>query len=55
MVAPPPAADQPRSSLGEDPYLGMHYKYIREVPTTLTVTVTAEGHGHPVSPEQRVD
>lgn len=51
MVAPPPApaSEQPMQAMGENAFLGVHYKYVREVPTTLVVTVTSQGHGHPVS------
>ncbi|EJT47061.1 hypothetical protein A1Q1_04304 [Trichosporon asahii var. asahii CBS 2479] len=53
MVAPPPAANQnnlpPEGGLVQDALLGMKYKYIREQPTTLVVTITPQGKGHPNS------
>lgn len=53
MVAPPPAPEQnnlpPEGGLVQNALLGMKYKYVREQPTTLVVTITPQGKGHPVS------
>lgn len=57
MTAPPPASNpnnRPQEGgLVQDALLGMKYKYVREQPTTLVVTITPQGKGHPVSRASR--